>query len=117
MVKRSRVFLGLAMLTLVGGLAMACSGGNGETAPFLNNSTATTTPSPETNPGTPTAGAARAQASPTPAGGPIEYEIQPGDTLVAIAARFDTTVMAIVELNGIEDPALIFPGDVIRIPR
>ena len=39
-----------------------------------------------------------------------------GDTLYAIAGRFGTTVDAIVQLNGIADPNLIYPGQVFQIP-
>ena len=44
------------------------------------------------------------------------YTVQPGDTLYAIAGRFGTTVDAIVQLNGIADPNLIYPGQVFQIP-
>lgn len=44
------------------------------------------------------------------------YTVQPGDYLAAIARRLGTTVAAIVQLNGIANPNLIFPGQVLRIP-
>jgi len=44
------------------------------------------------------------------------YRVQAGDTLVAIAARFGTTVKAIAELNGISDPSRIRVGQILRIP-
>jgi spore germination protein len=44
------------------------------------------------------------------------YTVQPGDTLWRIAQRFGTTVEAIVQLNNISDPSLIFPGQVLLIP-
>ncbi len=44
------------------------------------------------------------------------YTVQPGDTLAEIAARFDTTVDAIAQANGIE-PNLIRPGQELKIPR
>lgn len=47
--------------------------------------------------------------------GPI-YIVQPGDTLTAIAQRFGTTVEALVEVNDIEDPSLLFPGMELIIP-
>jgi hypothetical protein len=44
------------------------------------------------------------------------YVVQPGDTLSDIAQRFDTTVDELVRLNSIEDPDLIFPGQVLFMP-
>ena len=52
-----------------------------------------------------------------PAGdGVALYSIESGDTLGALAARWETTVAAIAELNGIANPALIFVGQRIRRP-
>jgi murein DD-endopeptidase MepM/ murein hydrolase activator NlpD len=47
---------------------------------------------------------------------PPVYEVQPGDTLYAIALRFDSTVEAIVEANNIEDARLIHVGQQLVIP-
>lgn len=44
------------------------------------------------------------------------YTIQPGDSIWAIARRFGTTVEAIVRINGIRNPELIYPGEVLKIP-
>jgi|GEM_PF-519081 len=44
------------------------------------------------------------------------YEVQPGDTLFAIAQQFGVTVDAIVAANGIADPDLITVGAVLLIP-
>lgn len=58
---------------------------------------------------------------PTPGGptpvpsGETRYTVVRGDTLGAIARRFNTTVQAIASLNGIANPNLIFPGQVLRI--
>lgn len=45
----------------------------------------------------------------------VTYTVKSGDTLSAIAQRHDTTVSAIVKLNGIANPDLIFPGQQLRI--
>ncbi|MDD4569625.1 MAG: LysM peptidoglycan-binding domain-containing protein [Tepidanaerobacteraceae bacterium] len=43
--------------------------------------------------------------------------MQRGDTLAAIARRFDSTVEAIVEANRLEGPnAVIYPGQIVRVP-
>lgn len=81
-------------------LSIACFGSS--------NPVKTPTPSPvSTRVPTPTA---------TPSG-PITYTVQPGDTLSAIAQKFDTTVAAIQEANKIENPDLISVGQVLVIPQ
>jgi hypothetical protein len=50
-------------------------------------------------------------------GRPIEYEIQPGDTLWAIAIRFDTSVETLVRLNQLQNPNLIFYGSTLNVPH
>jgi spore germination protein len=44
------------------------------------------------------------------------YVVQPGDTLAKIAAQFNTTVEDIVKLNNIDNPNLIFAGQLLLIP-
>jgi murein DD-endopeptidase MepM/ murein hydrolase activator NlpD len=44
------------------------------------------------------------------------YVVQLDDTLSAIASRYDTTVQALVQANGIKDPNLIHPGQRLVIP-
>jgi LysM repeat protein len=48
----------------------------------------------------------------------MEYVVQQGDTVSKIAARFGTTVQAIVQLNPSlrVNPNFIFPGQRIQIP-
>lgn len=55
--------------------------------------------------------------SPSPGGGcPRYYTVVSGDTLTAIAARFGTTVAAIVRANNISNPNLIYVGQRLVIP-
>jgi len=76
----------------------------------------TEAPTPEPSP-SPTA-----VPSPSPTPGPTPeptlrtYRVRGGDTLTAIAARFDTTVRAIAELNGIADPSRLQVGQILLIP-
>ncbi len=44
------------------------------------------------------------------------YTVAAGDTLSNIARRFGTSVTAIAQENGITNPNLIFPGQVLNIP-
>ena len=47
----------------------------------------------------------------------ILYAVAPGDTLWSIAKNFGTTVNDIARYNGISDPDLIYPGQVLSIPQ
>jgi len=94
--------------------------------------TATTVYTPEARPTTIPLTAAPtvisvAEASPTPLppvvlptatrpAGQSEYTVQWGDTLFSLARRFNTTVEAIVALNGLVDASNIRVGQVLRIP-
>jgi LysM repeat protein len=54
-------------------------------------------------------------AAPASGGQRPRYVVYRGQTLSALAARFGTTVAALVRLNGIGDPDLIYPGQRIRV--
>lgn len=47
---------------------------------------------------------------------PVLYTVKPGDTLLAIAARFGISVRSIQEANGIIDPHRLQLGQVLIIP-
>ncbi|GAB6138970.1 DUF3794 and LysM peptidoglycan-binding domain-containing protein [Halanaerobaculum tunisiense] len=47
----------------------------------------------------------------------IVYVVQPGDTLYKIAARYNTSVDAIVRINNIDDPSYIEVGQKLMIPK
>ncbi|NOZ28823.1 MAG: LysM peptidoglycan-binding domain-containing protein [Chloroflexi bacterium] len=51
-----------------------------------------------------------------PISGTLPYRVQPGDTLSILAQRFGTTVEAISEANGLEDPDLIVVGQLLSVP-
>jgi LysM repeat protein len=96
------------------------SGAASATASATASPTTDATPSPALTP--PPASAAptpaptpRPTASPVPTGSQ-RYTVSSGDTLSSIAARFGTTVKAIARLNGITNPRLIRPGQVLLIP-
>lgn len=43
------------------------------------------------------------------------YTVKSGDTLSEIAAQYGTTYQRLAEINGIENPNLIYPGQTIKI--
>lgn len=46
-----------------------------------------------------------------------EYTVVSGDTLSEIGARFGVPYMEIARINNIENPDLIYPGQVFKIPN
>jgi LysM repeat protein len=54
-------------------------------------------------------------ATPPPASGQTYY-VKKGDTLRKIAAKFNTTVEAILQINNIADPNRIYVGQAITLP-
>lgn len=47
--------------------------------------------------------------------GSITYTVRRGDTLSQIAKAYNVTVAHIVEINNIQNPSLIYPGEKLRI--
>lgn len=66
--------------------------------------TATTT-STATPTSTPTA-----TSTATPTSTPVIYVVQPGDTLLAIAIEYGTTVDALLQANDLDEREMIYPG-------
>jgi len=56
-----------------------------------------------------------------PAGVPVlrphQYRVEPGDTLWSIAAAHGLPINQLLALNGLQDNAVIVPGDVLRVGR
>ncbi|NDJ62474.1 MAG: LysM peptidoglycan-binding domain-containing protein [Chloroflexi bacterium] len=50
-----------------------------------------------------------------PLSGTVTYEVAAGDTLDAIAARFDVQLVCLIELNELATPGTIFPGEILTI--
>ena len=45
------------------------------------------------------------------------HKVKPGDTLSEIGEKYGVSWKAIAKLNDIENPDLIFPGQVFKIPN
>lgn len=71
----------------------------------------TPTPAPLPSPQTTTR-----PATPRPSASLRSYRVESGDTLSAIANRFDVSVAALVSLNDIDDPGALQIGQVLLIP-
>ena len=104
----------LAALLTVAGLAAALLGAcGGDDAPEAASSTATPIP-------TATPFAVRPEpiivAGGVNASTETVYLVEAGDTLLAIAARFGSTVDAILEANDLSDASLLAIGQQLRIP-
>jgi polysaccharide biosynthesis protein PslG len=70
--------------------------------------TATTTATPEST--------ASATAAPTSEAIPATYTVQPGDNLYRISVKFHTTMQAIMQLNNLPNPNVVYVGQVLKIP-
>jgi LysM repeat protein len=81
------------------------------------HSSAKASPHPTITPG-PTPGSSTTTKSPgpSPSSKPRTYKVQAGDTLSSIAAKFKTTAKAIEQLNNIQSPFVIHPGEVLKLP-
>ncbi|MFZ3131784.1 MAG: LysM domain-containing protein [Desulfosporosinus sp.] len=53
---------------------------------------------------------------PTPAPENRVYVVKKGDTVYKIAKRFGTTMQAIIAANNLQNPDLIYPGQILLIP-
>ena len=59
---------------------------------------------------------APAPSAPAPGGSTTIHIVQPGETLFRIALRYNTTVEAIAQANGISNPWFIYPGQQLTVP-
>lgn len=57
------------------------------------------------------------EVTPTPSSSDYEYVVKSGDTLSAIARRYNTTYQELARYNNIANPNLIYVNQVIKIPN
>lgn len=96
-------------MALVLSLALAACGGDDEEP----EAAPTPTPTPTAVPFQPSA---TEEAEDDAAASASTYAVESGDTLSSIAARFDTSISAIVELNELDDADTLAIGDELLIP-
>jgi LysM repeat protein len=117
----------IALLVVVGSQALGFrpSVGQGTPSPTdLSGAVPTGTtdlrPTPEptiTETATPTPTATLSTPSPLPTATPIVYVVQRGDTMSSIAAQYGVPLADLIAANPqIEDPSLIYAGNLITIP-
>ncbi len=110
---------------VVGVVLVVAFMGNGQGIPFLSTDTPTPTvtytPSPTaTSTATPTltptiTPTPTPTLSPTPSE-PFEYTVQEGDSLVAIAKKFNADVITLMLLNNLNNGSTIYVGQKIIVP-
>lgn len=87
------------------------------TPPAQPSASLSATPSPGAAPGTAEGATPPAAGGATPTPAPSRsYTVQSGDTLLAVAIKFDTTVGALLQANGITNPAALQIGQELVIP-
>ena len=106
---RSQLWPGVALMFIAVALTVACGSGGGGEEPSVLGDIPTATP-PAVLPDVVIVG-----QTDLPVPG-ASYTVAEGDTLLAIADRFGTTVEAIIAANDITDPTALFIGQVLIIP-
>src|SRR5262245_33234153 len=106
------VLIALILISLTSGGISAQEATEEVTAEVTDEVGASSTPTSTASP----APSATVAATPVPAGQQTTYVVQPGDNLYRIAIRFNTTVSAIAQANGIVNPSLIYAGQRLVIP-
>ena len=94
-------------LIRVGQVLIIPGSADSEADPVVDPSDSEPTPEPEPEP-TP---------EPNLTTGSIEYRVQRGDTVAAIASRFGVTVAQVAQASNLSNPGLIFVGQKLTIPN
>jgi len=107
------LLLALLLLTACGGQVIT----RVTPTPTLTPTVALTPPATLRPTSTPAPYTPAPTATPTVTPTPIIYAIQRGDSLLAIAIKYDTSLQGLQEANGITDPRTLQVGQELVIPR
>jgi LysM repeat protein len=113
--RHTRLFVSAAACAL----ALGCSNGSDPKPVPANSPVTITTATPYAQPPQPTivnSTGLTAGASATPAAREVTYKMEAGDTLLALAARFGSSVEAIMKRNNLSSPTELKIGQEIVIP-
>ena len=91
-----------AFLAIISGLLTDGGGGPSGTSPNTDTESSVTTTT--------------VANGPTTTYIPLQYTVQPGESLFAIAQRLDISAPALVELNKIKNPDRVDAGTVLLLP-
>ncbi len=91
-----------AFLAIISGLLTDGGGGSADTSPKTDKESSVTTTT--------------VASGPTTTYIPLQYTVQPGESLFAIAQRLDISAPALVELNKIKNPDRVDAGTVLLLP-
>jgi LysM repeat protein len=91
-----------AFLAIISGLLTDGGGGPSGTSPNTDTESSVTTTT--------------VSNGPTTTYIPLQYTVQPGESLFAIAQRLDISAPALVELNKIKNPDRVDAGTVLLLP-
>ena len=91
-----------AFLAIISGLLTDGGGGSTDTSPKSDTESSVTTTT--------------VSNGPTTTYIPLQYIVQPGESLFAIAERLDIGAPALVELNKIKNPDRVDAGTVLLLP-
>lgn len=107
----------LAVPALSWGQAPSAAGAPAQPAGSSPPSVSTAPSATAGNPATTSPNATETPAAPTStAERPATYTVESGDTLWSISHKFDTSIKALMKLNGLKKHALLHPGQVLKLP-
>lgn len=109
----------LFVFSSLSAVVLACSNGSTPQPVPANSPVTITTATPYAQPPQPTivnSSGLTAGASPTPTTRDVTYKMEAGDTLLALASRFGSSVEAIMKRNNLSSPTELKIGQEIVIP-
>lgn len=108
----------LVAILLLGAIPLsACGGNSAEQADRVDPRKVPTAPLPATLPDPIIVSGVSERGTPTPIPAQETYQVRPGDTLGAIAARYNTTVDELMKMNNLRDAGRLDVGQTLKVPK